>query len=153
MHMNRLKEFLRSDRFRELFVYCVAGVLTTAINYGVYAGITQGWAAITGGAPDHPTLILVANIVAWVLSVAFAFWANKKYVFRSPLWTREVLRREVPGFVTARLLSLGFDVVFVEGCVLLLGMNHLIAKLLSNVIVVILNYFASKFWIFRRRDS
>ena len=37
-------------------------------------------------------------------------------------------------------------------CVLL-GMNHLIAKLLSNVIVVILNYFASKFWIFRRRDS
>ena len=119
----------------------------------MYAGITQGWAAITGGAADHPTLILIANILAWVLSVAFAFWANKKYVFRSPDWTREVLRREVPGFVTARLLSLGFDVVFVEGCVLLLGMNHLIAKLLSNVIVVILNYFASKFWIFRRRDS
>ena len=150
--MKRLKEFLRSDRFRELFVYCVAGVLTTAINYGAYAGITQGWAAITGGAADHPTLILVANIVAWVLSVAFAFWANKKYVFRSPLWTREVLRREVPGFVTARLLSLGFDVVFVEATVLL-GMDHRIAKLLSNVIVVILNYFASKFWIFRRRDS
>ena len=42
MHMKRLKEFLKSDRFRELFVYCVAGVLTTAINYGVYAGITQG---------------------------------------------------------------------------------------------------------------
>ena len=73
MHMKRLKEFLRSDRFRELFVYCVAGVLTTVINYGVYAGITQGWAAITGGAADHPTLILVANILAWVLSVAFAF--------------------------------------------------------------------------------
>ena len=150
--MKRLKEFLRSDRFRELFVYCLAGVLTTAINYGAYAGITQGWAAITGGAADHPTLILVANILAWVLSVAFAFWANKKYVFRSPLWTREVLRREVPGFVTARLLSLGFDVVFVEATVLL-GMDHRIAKLLSNVIVVILNYFASKFWIFRRRDS
>ena len=150
--MKRLKEFLRSDRFRELFVYCVAGVLTTAINYGVYAGITQGWAAITGGAADHPTLILVANIVAWVLSVAFAFWANKKYVFRSPLWTREVLRREVPGFVTARLLSLGFDVLFVEATVLL-GLDHRIAKLLSNVIVVILNYFASKFWIFRRKNS
>ena len=150
--MNRLKEFLRSDRFRELFVYCVAGVLTTAINYGAYAGITQGWAAITGGAADHPTLILIANILAWVLSVAFAFWANKKYVFRSPDWTREVLRREVPGFVTARLLSLGFDVLFVEATVLL-GLDHSIAKLLSNVIVVILNYFASKFWIFRRKNS
>ena len=151
--MNRLKKFLKDERFRELFVYGVVGVLTTAINYGVYIGLTQLWSALVGCAPDHPALILVANILAWVLSVAFAFWANKKYVFRSPLWTREVLRREVPGFVTARLLSLGFDVVFVEGCVLLLGMNHLIAKLLSNVIVVILNYFASKFWIFRRRDS
>ena len=150
--MNRLKEFLRSDRFRELFVYCVAGVLTTAINYGAYAGITQGWAAITGGAADHPTLILIANILAWVLSVAFAFWANKKYVFRSPGWTRKILRREVPGFVAARLLSLGFDVVFVELAVLM-GMDHRIAKLLSNVIVIILNYFASKFWIFRRKDS
>ena len=151
--MNRLKDFLRGERFRELFIYGVVGVLTTAINYGVYIGLTQVWSALVGCAPDHPALILVANVAAWILSVAFAFWANKKYVFRSPLWTREVLRREVPGFVTARLLSLGFDVVFVEGCVLLLGMNHLIAKLLSNVIVVILNYFASKFWIFRRRDS
>lgn len=150
--MNRLKEFLKSDRFRELFVYCVAGALTTAVNYGVYAGATHGWAAIAGTAPDHPTLILVANIIAWLLSVAFAFWANKKYVFRSPSWSREVLGRELPGFVTARLLSLGFDVVFVEVAVLL-GMNHMIAKLLSNVIVVILNYFASKFWIFRKRDS
>lgn len=150
--MNRLKEFLKSDRFRELFVYCVAGALTTAINYGVYAGVTNGWAALTGCAADHPTLILAANIVAWVLSVAFAFWSNKKYVFRSSSWKREVLRRELPGFVTARLLSLGFDVVFVEVAVLL-GMNHMIAKLLSNVIVVILNYFASKFWIFRKRDS
>ena len=151
--MNRLKKFLKDERFRELLVYGVVGVLTTAINYCVYIGVTHLWAALVGCAADHPALILVANVAAWILSVAFAFWANKKYVFRSPEWTREVLRREVPGFVTARLLSLGFDVVFVESCVLLLGMNHLIAKLLSNVIVVILNYFASKFWIFRRRDS
>ena len=150
--MKRLKEFLRGERFRELFIYGVVGVLTTAINYGVYIGLTQVWSALVGCAPDHPALILVANVAAWILSVAFAFWANKKYVFRSPDWTREVLRREVPGFVTARLLSLGFDVLFVEATVLL-GLDHRIAKLLSNVIVVILNYFASKFWIFRRKNS
>ena len=150
--MNRLKKILKDERFRELLVYGVVGVLTTVINYCVYIGVTQLWAALTGCAADHPALILVANVAAWILSVAFAFWANKKYVFRSPEWTREVLRREVPGFVTARLLSLGFDVLFVEATVLL-GMDHRIAKLLSNVIVVILNYFASKFWIFRRKNS
>ena len=150
--MNRLKDFLRSDRFRELFVYSVVGALTTALNYGIYIVVTQGWAALTGSAPDHPTLILVATVAAWILSVGFAFWANKRYVFRSPGWTRKILRREVPGFVAARLLSLGFDVVFVEAAVLM-GMDHRLAKLLSNVIVIILNYFASKFWVFRRKDS
>ena len=59
----------------------------------------------------------------------------------------------MPEFVTARLLSLGFDAAFVELAVHLAGMNDLLAKLIANVIVIILNYFASKFWIFRKRKD
>ena len=153
MPMKSLNEFMRSERFRELFVYGVAGVLTTAVNYGVYAGGTRGMAAILGIAPDHALLILIVKIVAWFASVAFAFWANKKYVFRSRDWSAATLRRELPGFVSARVLSPGFDAAFVEVTVHLMGMNDLIATLIANVIVIIMNYFASKFWIFRRKDS
>ena len=149
--MKKLLNFIRSPRFRELFVYGIVGILTTAINYAVYAGGTRGIAAILGIRPDHAMLILLVKIIAWCASVAFAFWANKKYVFFSTSWSRETLRRELPGFVSARVLSLGFDAAFVEITVHLLGMNDLIATLIANIIVIVLNYFASKFWIFRKR--
>lgn len=151
--MKRLLSILRSNRFRELLTYGIAGVLTTAINYGVYAGGTRGLAALLGIAPDHGVLILVVKIIAWCASVAFAFWSNKKYVFKSADWSARCLRRELPGFVSARLLSLGFDAGFVELTVHLMGMNDLIATLIANVIVIVLNYFASKFLIFRKRKS
>ena len=85
--MKRLFDFLKGERFRELFVYGIVGVLTTAINYAVYAGGTRGTAALLGIAPDHGILILVVKIIAWCASVAFAFWANKKYVFLSTDWS------------------------------------------------------------------
>ena len=151
--MKRLNELLRSPRMRELIVYGVVGVLTTAINYAVYALGTRGLAALLGIAPDHGVLILAVKIVAWCASVAFAFWANKKYVFFSRDWGRATLRREIPGFVSARVLSLVFDAAFVELTVHLMGMNDLIATLIAYVIVIVLNYFASKFWIFRNRDA
>lgn len=151
--MQRLNRFLKSPRFHELFVYGIVGVLTTAINYGVYAGGTRGMAALMNIAPDHGVLMLAVKIIAWCASVAFAFCANKKYVFFSPDWSGKTLRRELPSFVSARVLSLVFDAAFVELTVHLLGMNDLIATLIANVIVIILNYFASKFWIFRSKDA
>lgn len=149
--MKRLFEIIKSPRFRELFVYGVVGVLTTAINYAVYAGGTRGIAALLGIAPDHGILILIVKIIAWCASVAFAFWANKKYVFFSTDWSRMTLRRELPGFVSARVLSLLFDAAFVEITVHMMGMNDLIATLIANIIVIVLNYFASKFLIFKKK--
>lgn len=149
MDMKKLIE--KFERFRELFVYCVVGGLTTAVNYVSYIAVTRGVGAAMGIAPDQAGLILAASIISWVLSVAFAFWANKKYVFRSEKWDAATLKHELPGFITARVLSLGFDAAFMEIAVVLAGMNDLIAKLASNVIVVIMNYFASKFWIFKKK--
>lgn len=151
--MNALIRFLKGSRFRELFGYGVVGILTTAINYAVYAGGTRGIAALLGIAPDHGVLILVVKIIAWCASVAFAFWANKKYVFRSADWSKTTLRRELPEFVSARVLSLLFDAAFVEIAVHGFGMNDLVATLIANVIVIVLNYFASKFWIFRKKEN
>ena len=149
--MQRLRALLKSDRFREIFVYGVVGGLTTVLNYAAYFLVGRGLAALLGLAPDHAVMILVAKITAWAIAVAFAFWANKVYVFRSADWSASVVRRELPSFISARVLSLIVDAAFVEFTVQFLGMNDLIATLISNVIVVILNYFASKFWIFKKR--
>jgi len=144
---------MRNERFRELFFYGVVGLVTTAVNWGIYTLVSRLSAALFAIPVENALLIAAATIIGWIASVAFAFWANKKFVFRSPGWDRETLRRELPEFVTARLLSLGFDAAFVELAVHLAGMNDLLAKLIANVIVIILNYFASKFWIFRKRKD
>lgn len=149
--MDKLKKLLKSGQLRELFVYGVVGVLTTLVNYLSYVGVTRGVSAVAGVPVENAALILAASVVSWALSVAFAFWANKKYVFCSESWDRATLRHELPGFITARVLSLGFDTAFMEIAVHLLGMNDLIAKLVSNVFVIVMNYFASKFWIFKKK--
>lgn len=151
--MNGIKRLIRSEGFRELFVYAVVGVLTTAINYIVYYIASRLGALICGIATEQPVLIAVANVLSWIASVAFAFWANKKYVFHSKNWDCATLKKEISGFVTARLFSLGLDIAVVELMVHALGVNDLISKLASNVIVIIMNYFLSKFWIFRRKDK
>lgn len=149
----KLKEFLKSERFRELFFYGVVGLITTAVNWGVYTLVSRLSALLLGIPVENAMLIAIATVIGWAASVAFAFCANKKYVFRSPGWDLATLRRELPEFITARLLSLGFDAAFVELAVHLAGMNDLAAKLIANIIVIILNYFASKFWIFRKRKD
>ena len=149
--MQKLREFIKSERFHELFVYLVVGVLTTAVNYAAYFIVTRGGHLITGAPVEYWLLISVAKVIAWILSVAFAFWANKKYVFRSDDWSRDVLRRELPAFVSARILSLGIDMGFVQLAVQVFHMGDLIATLIANVIVIVANYFASKLWIFKRR--
>ena len=83
--------------------------------------------------------------------MAFAFWANKKYVFKSTDWSRDVLRRELIAFVTARLISLGIDLGIKQLTVQVFHMNDLIAMLIASVVVIVANYFASKLWIFKRK--
>lgn len=138
--MEKLKKLIFSDEFRELVVYGVVGVLTTIINYAVYL-LTSG-----------PLGINPAITLAWLLAVVFAYWANKVFVFKNNVWRGRALAREIFSFFAARLLSLAFDYVFVNAAVAFWLMDDKIAKLLSNVVVIILNYFASKLFIFRKKQ-
>ena len=151
--MERIKKLIKSEGFRELFVYGVVGVLTTVVNYVVYFAVTRLAALIAGVVPEHAVLIAIGNVLSWIASVTFAFWANKKYVFRSDDWGKAALKKEIPGFVAARLFSLVLDIAVMELMVHVFGIGDLISKLVSNVIVIIVNYFLSKFWIFRKKGD
>lgn len=137
--MEKLKKFILSDGFRELVVYGIVGVLTTIINYVVYL------------LTSTPLGINPAITLAWLLSVLFAYWANKVFVFKNNAWRGKALVREILSFFAARLLSLGFDYGFVNAAVAFWLMDDRIAKLLSNIMVIILNYFASKLIIFKKK--
>ena len=152
--MNKIKELY--EKHRELIVYFVFGVLTTAVNL-----ITFYTLETLFGTEDS---YLYNNVIAWVVAVAFAYVTNKLVVFESKSWVPSVVLKEAAEFVGARLFSLGVEEaglwLFVEllsfGAVSIkiLGFNltgGFIAKVILAVIVVILNYFFSKFIIFKNK--
>jgi len=139
-NLDKLKKLWHFLTTPEMILYIVFGVATTLINIlvcGLCYDILH-WD------------ILVANTVAWVLSVIFAFITNKLYVFKSKSFEKKLFYREFITFMAARLLSLGVDTLGMWLLVEQLGVNVWIAKTLMNVIVVIMNYVLSKLIIFKK---
>lgn len=156
--MKRIKEFLKSEQFKELVKYLIFGVLTTVVSILSF----KLFDVILG-----ERLYLVSNVLSWILAVAFAFVTNKLWVFRSKNTEKKVIFRELFSFVSARIVSLLIE----EGGLWLLievfSLNemapfkvfsfsvngNLIAKIIMQVVVVILNYIFSKFFIFKKRNE
>lgn len=129
------------QRYREIINYLFFGVLTTVVNYVTYLVMSPFFVLTT-----------VPTVVAWVLSVLFAYLTNRKYVFCSHSTGREALK-EAGGFVTARVMSGVLDVAIMWVFVDCIGFNDLVIKLLSNVVVVVFNYVASKLVVFGKKKS
>ena len=115
------------QRYREQLCYLVVSCATTAVNYLVYAFLSL----VCG------INYLAANVVAWIAAVAFSYFANGIWVYRS---TARRGLREAGEFAFSRLFSLGVESVLLLVLVELAGIGELIAKLLVAVVVVVLNY-------------
>lgn len=139
--MDLIKKVWRFLTTPEMILYIVFGVFTTLINIVAFQ-IANG--------PLHWSWQM-ANILAWVLAVAFAFITNKLYVFRSKSLAAAVVLKELIEFVGARLLSLGVDYLCMWILIDVFGWNELLSKIADNVIVVLINYVLSKLIIFRKK--
>ena len=138
-----MKEFFRRLFNRETAAYIVFGVLTTVINYVVFGVILHFFGTKS---------TLLANIIAFIVAVTFAFITNKRWVFESRSWSKSALKKEIPSFLGARLFSLALEELGLWIC-LNAGVGAsgmMIAKLALAVLVVILNYVFSKFFIFKK---
>ncbi len=136
--MNKILEFVK--RHWDVVSYLFFGVLTTAVNYVVYL-------------PCYNLLGLsatVSNAVAWVVAVAFAYVTNKPFVFKSYDWSMKTVLPELGKFVACRvgsgLLETGILLLTVD----ILHRDGNGMKLITSVLVVILNYVGSKLMVFRK---
>lgn len=136
--MEKIKELL--VKYRELILYLMFGVLTTVVNYVSYLIFAPLFETTT-----------IPTVIAWVLSVVFAYFTNRVWVFQSHAKGAAALFREVLSFFGARLLSGVIDVGIMWVFADRMGLNDKIVKLASNVFVVIFNYVASKLVIFRKK--
>ena len=128
------------EKYWDILTYLVFGVLTTVVNYVIYL-------------PVYNVLGLsaaVSNAIAWVVAVAFAYLTNKPFVFKSHDWSAKTVIPELTKFVSCRVASGLAETVILLVTVDLLGWNGNIWKLVTSVLVVVLNYFASKLIVFKK---
>ena len=135
--MKKIKELF--SKYYDVITYLVFGVLTTVVYYLVYMPLHY-WLGISA---------TVSTVIAWVISVTFAFLTNKPFVFRSHDWSKKTLLPEIRNFVVCRvgsgLLDMGLTFVTVD----LLKWENIFVKLGISVLVVILNYVGSKLLVFK----
>ncbi len=127
-------------RFKELFLYGVFGLGATLLNIAAYWALTE----------QFRLNYLIANALAWLNAFLFAFLTNKVLVFGSRSWTGRAVVRETLGFLTARLATGILDMALMWLLVERAGIGGVSAKIFVNAVVIAINYFASKFWIFKR---
>lgn len=128
-------------RYWDVLVYLIFGVLTTVVNYLVYL-------------PAYNILGLsasVSNMLSWAVAVAFAYLTNKPFVFRSHDWSVKTVVPELTKFVSCRVASGAAETLILLVTVDILHWNGNIWKLLTQVLVVVLNYFASKLVVFKKK--
>lgn len=130
-------------KYRDLIVYVVFGGLTTLVNYLVYLPLLHcvGLSAA------------VSNSIAWAAAVVFAFFTNKPFVFHSKDWSCKTVLKELGSFVGCRVASGALETGVLWLTVDILGGNGTVWKLLTSVLVIVVNYVASKLLVFRKREG
>ncbi len=140
----KIKELF--EKHREIIIYLIVGVMTTAFSWGVaFIGTLFLDVENVGWQND------VNNTISWVAGVLFAYPLNRKWVFQSK---NPKILKEFMGFASSRVLTWLMDLVIMRVTVNVWGMSYMIAKVfISSVVVTIANYVFSKLLIFRKKGD
>lgn len=138
--MNRITELYK--KHKEIILYLVFGGLTTLVNYASYFIFSH----------LINCSVVTSTSIAWIIAVLFAYITNKLWVFESKSIKKKALLKEAVSFFAARAFSGVLDVGIMALFVDVLHFNDLIIKILSNIVVIIINYILSKFWIFKKKN-
>ena len=130
------------NKYKEVIMYLIFGVLTTVVSLVSYYLLT-----ITILNPQNGLQLLIANIISWILSVVFAYFTNRKYVFESKSTN---YLNEFTSFVGGRIATLLMDVLIMFVFVTLLNFNDKLFKLVSQALVIVANYIISKLFVFKK---
>lgn len=128
------------EKYRDILIYLIFGVLTTIVNYVIYLPVFN----ICG------LTAAVSNIIAWIGAVIFAFLTNKPFVFHSHDWTAKTVVPELTKFISCRIASGVLETVILLLTVDCLHWNGNVWKLVTQVLVIVMNYVGSKLLVFKK---
>lgn len=136
-----MNQFIKKDWY-SILMYLIMGGLTTFVNIIIY------WVADDRLLLDYR----IATVIAWIFAVVFAYFVNKRYVFKSVTRNWNERFSEIASFFGFRFLSLFMDLGVMLILVGILDLNGTVSKVLANVVVLVANYIFSKKFIFKNRE-
>ena len=139
--LSKIRELVH--KYWDILSYLFFGGLTTLVNYLVYFPL-YNWLNFSA---------TLSNAIAWIFAVAFAYLTNKPFVFKSHDWSAKTVLPELTKFVSCRIASGVLETALLLFCVDLLGWNGNLMKIITSILVVILNYVASKLIVFRKKGE
>jgi len=134
-----LEKILKKPLTRELIMYLIFGVATTVFSFAVYALFLY----VVGSG------VALANTFSHFFGILFAYVTNKIWVFRALDYSLKNVAKEFPKFLFGRLATYAIETVLLVILVDILFYDPMISKMFTSVIVVILNYLASKKIVFK----
>ncbi len=141
--IEKIKELCK--KYEEIIAYLIVGVLTTVVSWAAKFLAN----AVFFGNTMHPTSSqnLILSIINWVAGVIFAYFTNRKFVFKS----NKPMLKESFDFVLSRVSTLILDTVVMQLLGNVMGINVVIATFISAVLVIIANYVFSKLFVFKKK--
>ena len=140
-----MKEKINNINYRELISYLIVGLLTTVVSFGSYYLLT-----ISLLDPNNKIELQIANIISWICAVLFAYFTNRKYVFKSK---EKDMLKEGSKFCLSRIFTLLLDMLTMFIMVSVLNINDKVSKLVSQVLITIGNYIISKLFVFKKEEK
>lgn len=128
-------------KYEELINYLIIGILTTVVSLATYYLLT-----LTILDANNKVYLQIANIISWLASVTFAYFTNRKYVFKVK---NKSNIKECLNFYISRISTLLIDMIIMYIFVSILKFDNKIVKLVAQVVIIILNYILSKFIVFK----
>lgn len=146
--MQKIKELF--IKYKEIILYVIFGGLTTVVDWAVSFALYHLWDVPM---QSMPWLIHVADAIAWIAAVLFAFFTNRMWVFESKRHGFWSVMGELAGFAGGRIVTLLLQEALIAVFFTWLGLNKYLVKIGVAVLVVIGNYFISKFLVFRKKKQ
>lgn len=159
MDNKNLKSFVNKFLNKEVILYIVFGVLTTVVNLVVFTICNRAFDGTNFLNSDFLSFLflgkpyLLSNTIAWIVAVVFAFFTNKMFVFQSKSFEMKNLLKELASFLGARVFSLIVEQIGLFILIDKVLLNELVSKIILGIVVVILNYFFSKLFIFKKSKN
>lgn len=139
--MEKIKQLIK--KHWDILAYLFFGGLTTLVNFLVYMPLFH-WLQLSAA---------LSNAVAWVAAVAFAFLTNKPFVFKSYDWSAKTVLPELGKFVSCRVGSGLLETGILALTVDVLAWNGVLMKIITSILVVVMNYVGSKLLVFRKNGN